>query len=118
MEKMKFETPDMAQMNVEKIAALFPNCVTESKAADGKLKKAVNFDALKQLLGESVAEGDESYEFTWVGKRDAMVEAAKPIRKTLRPCVEESKNFDTTENLYIEGDNLEALKLLQEGYLS
>ncbi len=117
MDKMKFETPDMAQMNVEKIAALFPNCVTESKAADGKLKKAVNFDALKQMLAESVAEGDESYEFTWVGKRDAMVEAAKPIRKTLRPCVEESKNFDTTENLYIEGDNLEALKLLQEGYL-
>ena len=117
MEKMKFETPDMAQMNVEKIAALFPNCVTESKAKDGKLKKAVNFDALKQMLGESIAEGDESYEFTWVGKRDAMVEAAKPIRKTLRPCVEESKNFDTTENLYIEGDNLEALKLLQEGYL-
>lgn len=117
MDKMKFETPDMAQMNVEKIAALFPNCVTESKAADGKLKKAVNFDALKQMLGESVAEDDESYEFTWVGKRDAMVEAAKPIRKTLRPCVEESKNFDTTENLYIEGDNLEALKLLQEGYL-
>ena len=117
MDKMKFETPDMAQMNVEKIAALFPNCVTESKAKDGKLKKAVNFDALKQMLGESVAEGDESYEFTWVGKRDAMVEAAKPIRKTLRPCVEESKNFDTTENLYIEGDNLEALKLLQEGYL-
>lgn len=117
MEKMKFETPDMAQMNVEKIAALFPNCVTESRAKDGKLKKAVNFDVLKQMLGESVAEGDESYEFTWVGKRDAMVEAAKPIRKTLRPCVEESKNFDTTENLYIEGDNLEALKLLQEGYL-
>lgn len=117
MEKMKFETPDMAQMNVEKIAALFPNCVTENKAKDGKLKKAVNFDALKQMLGESVAEGDESYEFTWVGKRNAMVEAAKPIRKTLRPCVEESKNFDTTENLYIEGDNLEALKLLQEGYL-
>ena len=117
MEKMKFETPDMAQMNVEKIAALFPNCVTESKGGDGKLKKAVNFDALKQMLGSDVAEGDESYEFTWVGKRDAMVEAAKPIRKTLRPCVEESVNFDTTENLYIEGDNLEALKLLQEGYL-
>ena len=117
MDKMKFETPDMAQMNVEKIAALFPNCVTESKGGDGKLKKAVNFDALKQMLGSDVAEGDESYEFTWVGKRDAMVEAAKPIRKTLRPCVEESVNFDTTENLYIEGDNLEALKLLQEGYL-
>lgn len=117
MEKMKFETPDMTQMNIDKIAALFPNCITEKKDANGKITKAVNFDALKQILGDSVADGDESYEFTWVGKRDAMVEAAKPIRKTLRPCVEESVNFDTTENLYIEGDNLEALKLLQEGYL-
>lgn len=117
MEKMKFETPDMTQMNIEKIAALFPNCITEKKDANGKITKAVNFDALKQILGDSIADGDESYEFTWVGKRDAMVEAAKPIRKTLRPCVEESVNFDTTENLYIEGDNLEALKLLQEGYL-
>ncbi|SHL46271.1 adenine-specific DNA-methyltransferase [Fibrobacter sp. UWH5] len=117
MEKMKFETPDMTQMNIEKIAALFPNCITEKKDANGKITKAVNFDALKQILGDAIADGDESYEFTWVGKRDAMVEAAKPIRKTLRPCVEESVNFDTTENLYIEGDNLEALKLLQEGYL-
>lgn len=117
MEKMKFETPDMTQMNIEKIAALFPNCITEKKDANGKITKAVNFDALKQILGDSIADGDESYEFTWVGKRDAMVEAAKPIRKTLRPCVKESVNFDTTENLYIEGDNLEALKLLQEGYL-
>lgn len=117
MEKMKFETPDMTQMNIEKIAALFPNCITEKKDDSGKITKAVNFDALKQILGDSIADGDESYEFTWVGKRDAMVEAAKPIRKTLRPCVEESVNFDTTENLYIEGDNLEALKLLQEGYL-
>lgn len=117
MEKMKFETPDMTQMNIEKIAALFPNCITEKKDDSGKITKAVNFDALKQILGDSIADEDESYEFTWVGKRDAMVEAAKPIRKTLRPCVEESVNFDTTENLYIEGDNLEALKLLQEGYL-
>ncbi|MCQ2316309.1 MAG: site-specific DNA-methyltransferase [Bacteroidales bacterium] len=117
MEKMKFETPDMTQMNIEKIAALFPNCITEKKDDSGKITKAVNFDTLKQILGDSIADGDESYEFTWVGKRDAMVEAAKPIRKTLRPCVEESVNFDTTENLYIEGDNLEALKLLQEGYL-
>lgn len=117
MEKMKFETPDMTQMNIEKIAALFPNCITEKKDDSGKITKAVNFDALKQILGDTIADGDESYEFTWVGKRDAMVEAAKPIRKTLRPCVEESVNFDTTENLYIEGDNLEALKLLQEGYL-
>lgn len=117
MEKMKFETPDMTQMNIEKIAALFPNCITEKKDDSGKITKAVNFDALNLILGDSIADGDESYEFTWVGKRDAMVEAAKPIRKTLRPCVEESVNFDTTENLYIEGDNLEALKLLQEGYL-
>ena len=117
MEKMKFETPDITQMNIEKIAALFPNCITEKKDDSGKITKAVNFDTLKQILGDSIADGDESYEFTWVGKRDAMVEAAKPIRKTLRPCVEESVNFDTTENLYIEGDNLEALKLLQEGYL-
>lgn len=117
MEKMKFETPDMTQMNIEKIAVLFPNCITEKKDDSGKITKAVNFDALKQILGDSISDGDESYEFSWVGKRDAMVEAAKPIRKTLRPCVEESVNFDTTENLYIEGDNLEALKLLQEGYL-
>ena len=72
MEKMKFETPDMTQMNIEKIAALFPNCITEKKDDSGKITKAVNFDALKQILGDSIADGDESYEFTWVGKRDAM----------------------------------------------
>ena len=83
----------------------------------GKLKRAVNFDLLRQMLSDDVVEGDEAYEFTWVGKKAAIVEANKPIRKTLRPCKEESVNWDTTENLYIEGDNLEVLKLLQESYL-
>jgi len=114
---MKFESPDMVQGNIEKIEALFPNCVTETRGEDGKLKKAVNFDLLRQMLSGDVAEGDEAYEFTWVGKKAAIVEANKPIRKTLRPCPEESVNWDTTENLYIEGDNLEVLKLLQESYL-
>jgi len=117
MDHMRFESPDMVQGNIEKIEALFPNCVTETRGEDGKLKKAVNFDLLRQMLSDDVAEGDEAYEFTWVGKKAAIVEANKPIRKTLRPCPEESVNWDTTENLYIEGDNLEVLKLLQESYL-
>ena len=117
MDKMKFETPDMTAENVEKIAALFPNCVTEMKGEDGKVKRGINFELLKQMLSPDVVEGKERYEFTWVGKKASIVEANKPIRKTLRPCLEESKNWDTTENLYIEGDNLEVLKLLQESYL-
>ena len=117
MEKMRMETLDMVQGNIEKIEALFPNCVTETRGEDGKLKKAVNFNLLRQMLSGDVAEGDEAYEVTWVGKKAAIVEANKPIRKTLRPCPEESVNWDTTENLYIEGDNLEVLKLLQESYL-
>ena len=117
MDHMKFESPDMVQGNIEKIEALFPNCVTETRGEDGKLKKAVNFDLLRQMLSSDVAEGDEAYEFTWVGKKAAIVEANRPIRKTLRPCPEESVDWDTTENLYIEGDNLEVLKLLQESYL-
>ena len=117
MTKPKFETPDMTQKNIDKIAQLFPNCVTESKDENGKLKKAVNFELLQQMLSDEIADKDESYEFTWVGKKAAIVEANKPIRKTLRPCKEESVNWDTTENLYIEGDNLEVLKLLQESYL-
>ena len=80
-------------------------------------KRAVNFELLKQMLSPDVVDGDEAYEFTWVGKKAAIVEANKPIRKPLRPCVAESKDWDTTENLYIEGDNLEVLKLLQESYL-
>ena len=117
MDKMRMETPDLTAANVEKIGALFPNCITEMADANGKLKKAINFDLLRQMLSGDVVEGDEAYEFTWVGKKAAIVEANKPIRKTLRPCPEESVDWDTTENLYIEGDNLEVLKLLQESYL-
>lgn len=107
----------MTAQNVDKIGALFPNCVTETVGEDGKPKKAINFDLLKQMLSGDVIEGSEAYEFTWVGKKAAIVEANRPIRKTLRPCKEESVDWDTTENLYIEGDNLEVLKLLQESYL-
>lgn len=117
MDKMKFETPDLTSENIAKIAALFPNCVTEASDGHGGIKRAINFELLKQMLSPDVVDGDERYEFTWVGKKAAIVEANKPIRKTLRPCMEESKNWDTTENLYIEGDNLEVLKLLQESYL-
>ena len=117
MEKMKFETVDGTRRNVDKIAEMFPQVVTEVLGDDGKLKRAVKWDVLKELLSGDYVEGGECYEFTWPGKRAAIAEAAKPIRKTLRPCKEESKNWDTTENLYIEGDNLEALKLLQESYL-
>lgn len=118
MDKMRMESVDMTAQNVEKISALFPNCITETVDENGKPKKAVNFELLKQMLSTDVLDGDEAYEFTWVGKKAAIVEANKPIRKTLRPCKEESVDWDTTENLYIEGDNLEVLKLLQESYLS
>lgn len=117
MDKMRMESVDITDQNIDKIANLFPSCITEAKDENGKLKKAINFDMLRQLLSKDVAEGDEAYEFTWVGKKNAIIEANTPIRKTLRPCKEESVNWDTTENLYIEGDNLEVLKLLQESYL-
>ena len=117
MDKMRMESIDMTAQNIERIGALFPNCITETMGEDGKMKKAINFELLRQMLSGDVIEGDEAYEFTWVGKKAAIVEANKPIRKTLRPCPEESVNWDTTENLYIEGDNLEVLKLLQESYL-
>lgn len=117
MDKMKMETPDLTQCNIEKLAMLFPACVTEGRDEDGNLKKVVNFKLLQQMLSDEILEGDEAYEFTWVGKKTAIVEANRPIRKTLRPCPEESVNWDNTENLYIEGDNLEVLKLLQESYL-
>lgn len=117
MNKPNFETPDLTQKNIDKISQLFPNCITETKDENGNLKRAVNFELLQQMLSDEIADKDEAYEFTWVGKNAAIVEANKPIRKTLRPCNEESVNWDTTENLYIEGDNLEVLKLLQESYL-
>lgn len=123
MDKMRMESPDMTAQNVDRIAALFPNCVTEvldeehSTPEKKVYKRAINFELLKQMLSPDVVEGNERYEFTWVGKKAAIVEANQPIRKTLRPCKEERKDWDTTENLYIEGDNLEVLKLLQESYL-
>lgn len=117
MDKMRMESVDMTAQNIDRIAALFPNCVTEAADGHGGIKRAINFELLKQMLSPDVVDGDECYEFTWVGKKAAIVEANKPIRKTLRPRVEESKDWDTTENLYIEGDNLEVLKLLQESYL-
>jgi len=117
MDKMRMESENIQQDNVAKIAALFPNCVTEARGEDGHLKKAINFELLKQMLSDSVIDGDEAYEFTWVGKKASIVEANRPIRKTLRPVKADSVNWDTTENLYIEGDNLEVLKLLQESYL-
>ena len=123
MDKMRMETADITALNIEKIGALFPNCITEmldeekSTTENKVYKKAVNFELLKQMLSKDVVDGNEAYEFTWVGKGASIIEANKPIRKTLRPCKEESVNWDKTENLYIEGDNLEVLKLLQESYL-
>ncbi|WP_270467986.1 site-specific DNA-methyltransferase [Catenibacterium mitsuokai] len=118
MEKMRMESIDLIAQNVEKIAELFPNCVTETVDENSKLKKVINFDMLKQMLSEDVLDGDEAYEFTWVGKKGSIVEANKPIRKTLRPSKGESVDWNKTKNLYIEGDNLEVLKLLQESYLN
>lgn len=123
MNKLQMQTPNLTAQNIDKIAALFPNCITEmldeeKSTPDHKVyKRGINFELLKQMLSPDVVDGDEAYEFTWVGKKASIVEANKPIRKTLRPCPEESKNWDDTENLYIEGDNLEVLKLLQESYL-
>lgn len=117
MDKLRMESLDLTSQNIDKVAALFPNCVTEMRDEDGRLKHGINFEMLKQMLSPDVVDRDECYEFTWVGKKASIVEANRPIRKTLRPCPEESKDWDTTENLYIEGDNLEVLKLLQEAYL-
>ena len=123
MYKLQMQTPNLTAQNIDKIAALFPNCITEmldeeKSTTDHKVyKRGINFELLKQMLSPDVVDGDEAYEFTWVGKKASIVEANKPIRKTLRPCPAESKNWDDTENLYIEGDNLEVLKLLQESYL-
>lgn len=118
MDKMKMHSPNFAEENIEKLAALFPNCVTETEDENGELKKAIDFDLLRQELSTNIVEGpQERYRLDWPGKREALLTANAPIAKTLRPCREESVDFDTTENLFIEGDNLDALKLLQETYL-
>ena len=119
MEKLKLHTPNLTAENIEKLAALFPNCVTETAdEKTGQLKRAIDFDQLRQELSDHIVEGPrERYQLDWPGKREALLAANAPIAKTLRPCREESVDFDTTKNLFIEGDNLEALKLLQENYL-
>lgn len=118
MDKLKMHSINKVDENVERIGKLFPNCVTET-IVDDKLTKVIDFDMLRQELSSFVVEGrEERYQFTWPDKRKSVLLANVPINKTLRPCREESVNFDTTENLYIEGDNLEVLKLLQETYLS
>ena len=118
MDKLKMHSPNLVDANIEKIAALFPNCVTEAQGENGELKKAIDFDLLKQELSQVIVEGEqERYRLDLVGKKEAILTANAPIAKTLRPCRDESVNFDKTENLFIEGDNLEALKLLQENYL-
>ncbi len=112
------QTADMAVKNIEALGQLFPNCLTETKNAEGKVVRAIDFDKLRQELACEVVEGaEERYQFTWPDKRAAIRKANEPINKTLRPCREESIDFDNTENLYIEGDNLEVLKLLRENYL-
>lgn len=118
MEKLKMHSPDFTQENIAKLAGLFPNCVTESKK-DGTVKRAIDFDQLRQELATAIVEGpQERYQLNWPGKREALLTANAPIAKTLRPVRSESVDFDTTQNLFIEGDNLDALKLLQETYLN
>ena len=117
-EKLKMHSPDLTQQNIDRIAELFPGCVTEAHDETGKLRWAIDFDQLRQELSDHIVEGpQERYHLNWPGKRQALLTANAPIAKTLRPCREESVDFDTTKNLFIEGDNLEALKLLQETYL-
>lgn len=119
MEKLKMHSLDFTDENITRLAELFPNCVTEAEGNDGQLKKAIDFDQLRQELSDSVVDGPrERYHLDWPGKKEALLEANTPVNKTLRPVRDGSVEFDTTQNLFIEGDNLEALKLLQETYLN
>ena len=119
MDKLKMHSPDLTAANIARLADLFPNCVTEARDAKGELKQAIDFDLLRQELASNIVEGpQERYQLNWPGKREALLTANAPIAKTLRPCREESVDFDSTQNLFIEGDNLDALKLLQETYLN
>ena len=118
MDKLKMHSPDLTQDHIARLRELFPGCVTEAKGEDGAVRLAVDFDQLRQELSGTLVEGpQERYQLTWPGKREALLMANAPIAKTLRPRRDESVDFDTTKNLFIEGDNLDALKLLQEGYL-
>jgi adenine-specific DNA-methyltransferase len=118
MNKLKMHSANLTEANIDKLAELFPNCITEALDAKGELQKTIDFDLLRQELSSSIVEGpQERYQLNWPGKREALLTANAPIAKTLRPCREESVDFDNTQNLFIEGDNLDALKLLQENYL-
>lgn len=118
MEKLKMHTPDLTVEQIRRITELLPNCVTEAASADGSVRQAIDFDQLRQELSDHIVEGPaERYRLDWPGKREAILAANAPIARTLRPCRQESIDFDTTKNLFIEGDNLDALKLLQETYL-
>jgi len=118
IEKLKMQTPNLTDKNIEQIAKLFPNVMTETGDENGNIKKAIDFDLLKQSLSDVLIDDEnERYRLDWPGKKASLLKANTPITKTLRPCREESLNFDTTENLYIEGDNFEVLKILQESYL-
>ena len=118
LEKMKLHSLDWAHKNIRKLAEIFPNCVTESQDSDGAIKRVIDYDQLRQELSDHIVDGpQERYHLNWPGKREALLAANAPIAKTLRPARDESVNFDTTQNLFIEGDNLDALKLLQETYL-
>ncbi len=119
MNKLKMHSPDLTQANIDKLAELFPNCLVESRDANGAVTRSIDFDELRQELTGNIVEGpQERYQLNWPGKREALLTANAPIAKTLRPCQEDSVDFDTTQNLFIEGDNLDALKLLQETYLN
>ena len=118
MDKLKMHSRDGVDKNIEMIGKLFPNVIAERKNENGDVEHAIDFDMLKQELAKSIVEGNEErYQFTWPDKKKSILLANSPIAATLRPCREESVNFDSTENLYIEGDNLDVLKLLQETYL-
>ena len=118
MDKLKMQTADGVQDNISRIAELFPECITEVNDQMGGVKRSIDFDKLRQLLSSDIVEGNEErYQFTWPDKRKAILAANAPINATLRPCPEESVDFDTTQNLYIEGDNLDVLKCLKETYL-
>lgn len=118
MNKLKMHSPNLTEDNITRISEMFPGCVTEAKSEDGSVKLAVDFDQLRQELSDAIVEGpQERYHLNWPGKREALLTANMPVAKTLRPCREESVDFGTTKNLFVEGDNLDALKLLQETYL-
>lgn len=118
MDKLKMESQNIVGSNINKIAQLFPNCVTERKGKDGKTELAIDFEKLQaELSDDIIGEGEERYQFTWPDKRAANRLANTPTTMTLRPCREDSVDFDNTQNIYIEGDNLDALKVLRETYL-